>query len=284
MTRRRTMALCVAVGIVAVTRIEAAPRGQRPDAVPALPAIAALDAYLLEYEPKLIALVADERFEQRIGTGGANNPALNLDRVLRSEMAFLRLPGDGAWLGHRRVQSVNGRPVGDTDPRALISLFADGSEAAMDAARVVVEESSAHHLGFPRTVNVPTLPLELAHPRRRVAFDVREAGRESGLHRLVLRERGEGAIVRFGHLGYVHATVTLWVQPSGAVRRGDVELTASGGRPSSLRVDFGWHGALQMLVPVRMRETFESSRGDGVGDARYRNFRRFVVAARLLPP
>lgn len=278
------MALCLACSLCAVTHIEAGARAQAAGAAAAETVLSALDGYLLEYEPKLMALVADERFEQRIGTSGANNPALNLDRVLRSEMAFLRLPGDGAWLGHRRVQSVNGAPVVGADPRALISLFGDGSEAAMDAARAVVEESSAHHLGFPRTVNVPTLPLELAHPRRRAAFDVHAAGLERGLHRLVFRERGDGAIVRFGHLGHLHATVTLWVQPSGAVRRGDVALAAPSGRPSSLRVDFEWHDTLQMLVPVRMRETFVSSRGDGVGDARYGNFRRFAVAARLLPP
>jgi hypothetical protein len=246
-------------------------------------AIAALDAYLTEYEPKLSALVADERFEQRVPYEGPYNPALNLDRLLLSEMAFLRLPGDGAWLGHRRVNRVNGKPISDAEARSLVALFGDGSDSAMDAARAIVESSSAQHLGLPRTVNVPTLPLELVHPVRRSSFDAEDAGIERGLHRLVFRERGPGAIVRFGHLGFLHATVNVWVEPSGAVRRADVELTTPTDRPATLRVDFEWHETLKMLVPGRMRETFVSSRGNGVGDARYSNFRRFEVAARLVP-
>lgn len=277
--------LWVAVCLAAcIPTLAALPRQTAPPSNGPASAIAALDAYLTEYEPKLSALVANERFTQRVPYEGPYNPALNLDRLLLSEMAFLRLPGDGAWLGHRRVHSANGKAVSDVDSRALVALFGEGSDAAVEAARAIVETSSAHHLGLPRTVNVPTLPLELVHPRRRSSFDVEDAGIERGVRRLVFRERGAGAIVRFGSLGFLHATVTVWVEPGGAVRRGDVELAAPTGRPATLRVDFEWHDALKMQVPVRMRETFVSSRGNGVGDARYSNFRRFEVAARLLPP
>lgn len=146
---------------VAALPRQIAPRSSAPTS-----SLVALDAYLTEYEPKLSALVADERFTQRVPYEGPYNPALNLDRLLLSEMAFLRLPGDGAWLGHRRVHSANGKAVSDADSRALVALFGEGTDAAVDAARAIVETSSAHHLGLPRTVNVPTLPLELVHPRR----------------------------------------------------------------------------------------------------------------------
>lgn len=278
------LTLWAAISVAAlVPALAAFPAQPVPASATVTSAVAALDTYLTEYEPKLSALVADERFVQRVPYEGPYNPELNLDRLLLSEMAFLRLPGDGAWLGHRRVQSVNGKAVSDVDSRALVALFGEGSDAALDAARAIVEASSAHHLGFPRTVNVPTLPLELVHPRRRGAFDVTDGGIERDVRRLVFRERGAGAIVRFGSLGFLHATVTAWVEPGGAVRRGDVELAAPTGRPATLRVDFDWHDTLKMLVPVRMRETFVSSRGNGVGVARYSNFRRFEVAARLVP-
>lgn len=276
-------ALCAALCVAALISTAALPRQTAPSSPAPTAALAALDAYLTEYEPQLSALVADERFVQQIPYSGPYNPALNLDRLLLSEMAFLRLPGDGAWLGHRRVHRANGKVVSDVDPRALVALFGEGSDAAMEAARAIVETSSAHHLGLPRTVNVPTLPLELVHPRRRSAFEVEDAGIDRKVRRLVFRERGAGGIVRFGGLGFLHATVTVWVEPGGAVRRGDVALAAPTGRPATLRVDFEWHDVLKMLVPVRMRETFVSSRGPGVGDARYSNFRRFEVAARLLP-
>lgn len=54
----------------------------------------------------------------------------------------------------------------------------------------------------------------------------------------------------------------------------------------SLRVEFARNDALDMLVPVEVREVFSASggleaRGDGV--ATYRNFRRFGTSVRIVP-
>ena len=53
-------------------------------------------------------------------------------------------------------------------------LADDGS--GIERAIGIVHEGARYHLGTPRSVNVPTVPLELAHPRRRQAFDVRVTG------------------------------------------------------------------------------------------------------------
>ncbi len=258
-----------------------------------------LDAYLSSYEAQLSAVVADEVFEQRVrpsvsGAGvfdgggaalrGGGDPGLNLNLRLESEMAFLRLPGDREWLGQRRVRVVN--RVAVPPAPALTELLADDGRG-IERAIAIVHEGSRYHLGTPRSVNVPTIPLELAHPRRRQAFDVKVAGTASLAGRPVTRveftERGPGTIVRFGDLSYAHAVVTLWVAADGSVHRGVVRLRGPGAVPTELDVTFAHNTTVGILVPVRMRETFLVDRGEGEGMATYTNFRRFTVSTRLLP-
>lgn len=80
----------------------------------------------------------------------------------------------------------------------------------------------------------------------------------------------------------------IWVDPaSGTIWRVEWIYAPAIGNPSSLRVDFERNDALDMMVPVEMRETFSvigglNARGDGV--AFYSNFRRFGTGARIVPP
>ena len=73
---------------------------------------ARLHAYLLAYEPQLSELIADELMEQhdvpeREGRPGAETFA---KRTLRSEVAFIALPGGAGWLGFRSVMTVGSPP------------------------------------------------------------------------------------------------------------------------------------------------------------------------------
>jgi hypothetical protein len=75
-----------------------------------------LGAYLVEYEPQLSTVIAQERYRQsetrplegrdslESGIGRINT------RTLESEVGFLRLPGNLEWYGVRRVLRVNGKP------------------------------------------------------------------------------------------------------------------------------------------------------------------------------
>lgn len=66
-----------------------------------------LDAYLLAYEPQLSSVVADEFMEQR---QRSRQWVVN-NRRIKSEVAFVALPGNAGWMGFRRVIEVNGKAV-----------------------------------------------------------------------------------------------------------------------------------------------------------------------------
>ena len=159
-----------------------------------------MSTYLIEYESQLSSLVADERFEQSILARGR---LIGEHVLLESEVAFLRLPGDAEWLGFRDVKKVNSRPVSDPGPpiSELLASTADTFAKAITLSRA----SARHNLGLPRTINTPTTPLHIIHPRYRRAHHFELAGEAN--------VRGQrAAIVSFRE----DARPTLLREPSGA--------------------------------------------------------------------
>jgi hypothetical protein len=119
--------------------------------------VAALDRYLIEYDPQLSALVADEVFHQEAPPLTTVDPYLK--RRLDSEVAFTRLPDAMSWIGFRRVMKVNGVAVAQSGP-ALAALLLLGPTDRLAQAQLLVIQGSEHNLGLPRTTNLPNLPLE----------------------------------------------------------------------------------------------------------------------------
>jgi hypothetical protein len=68
-------------------------------------------AYLTEYEQQLSGVVADERFEQRLLArtvdAGGRPGSVMVQKLLESEIAFIRLPGGAEWLSFRDVRSIS---------------------------------------------------------------------------------------------------------------------------------------------------------------------------------
>jgi hypothetical protein len=249
-----------------------------------------LRAYLEEHEPSLSALVAEERFEQAITTANSEGTTqLRNRRVLVSEIGFLRLPDEQAWLGHRRVQSINGRPVRGDAPR-LADLFTRVGADRLVAAKQIADENARHNLGHPRTTNVPTLPLDLLHPSHRSAYTV-SMGRIDrrqgvGVARLEFREGAKGSVVAYDDRSFVRTLVTAWVEvDSGALQRAEVTLIPPvvARENHVVSVEFEMNAQLGVRVPVRLEERFWAG-GSGEGKATYRNYRRFQTAARIVPP
>lgn len=262
--------------------------------VPALRAqsTAALDelldrmgAYLIEYESQLSSVVAEERFDQRV-----------LGRIttgrwtrLESDVAFMRLPGNAEWLGFRDVKRVNSEAVKKGGPSIAEVLTSDRGD--MTKALAIANASARHNIGLPRTINVPTAPLDIIHPRNRDA------------HRFELRGEETVEGIRTVVIGFEEITrPTLMREPTGVplVSSGRVWVEPANGRiwriewmyqeerkrpwaPPRLRVDFQPHQELGFMVPVRMNETFWVQNGRGEGKASYRNFRRFGTSARIVP-
>lgn len=267
----------------------------KPSALDA--ALARMDAYLAEYEPKLSELIADEVFVQEINVPRneafmpreARSPGA--DRVrkrISSEVAFIALPDNAGWLGFRHVKAVDGRPIDEQS-----SLGSTLQAKGYDAARALLNASAQHNLGLPRTTNLPNLPLEFLHQRNRKRLLGRLDGRETvvGVNavRIVFLERTTPTLIRNPDTNAdMPSVVRAWINDkSGQLLRAEVKTFASfeaKNAENSLSVDFAQNQALGLLVPIRMREAFPVQpprRGTGVAD--YSNFRRFQTSARIIP-
>lgn len=92
-----------------------------------------LNTCLLEYEPELGTLVAEEHLTQRDAPDRNASVTAAPDtkhRRLISEVAFIGLPGGSGWLGFRRVLNLNGKDLPDAREEFLAGRFRDGTGTA----------------------------------------------------------------------------------------------------------------------------------------------------------
>ncbi|MFA5911018.1 MAG: hypothetical protein WC815_19755 [Vicinamibacterales bacterium] len=243
-----------------------------------------LDAYLDTYESQLSAVVADERLIQETEGRFQSKQRRRLD----SDVAFLRLPGNREWLGFRSVTMIDGEPL--VGGQSLTELLTITTADAMAQAKLLVEASSKHNLGNPRTVNIPNLPLEMLGGKYRhryaITVDGRTKVRGHAVDVLELVELGPPPIVYNG--GYdLQSRLRAWIDAqTGALWRAEVVMKgkAETRKPSKVRVEFAEDRNLKVLVPIEMREEFSVTNGSGRGVATYSNFRRFQTSARIVPP
>lgn len=245
-----------------------------------------MGAYLIEYETQLSSIVAEERFEQ----SAYARRQMSQHARLESEVAFMRLPGGAEWLGFRDVRRVNWKPVATKGPSMLDVLGSPGGD--IFRALAIANASARHNLGLPRTINVPTAPLDIVHPRNHQAHEFALAGTASvgGRHTMIIsfQEVTRPTLVREPNGRNLVSNGRVWVEPaSGVVRRIEWHYRPEGpleGAVPRLRVDFTFHRGLGIMVPDEMEERFSVSGGRGQGRATYRNFRRFGTSARIITP
>ncbi len=286
-SRRRAVviAACCAWGVI-IAPATATRTDVQPDASAEI--VERMRACLDAYEPKLSELVADEEFLQRTPSrNAAYGEATFARRLLVSDVGFLRLPGGLAWLAQRSVRSVDGVPVAADLPRLEDALVSAGAQI-FARAKTIADANAKYNLGHPRSMNVPTLPLDLLGRRRQHAFRVDVEGPDTlggrKAVRVAFREPPPGAIIAHDKERFLRADVVAWLSTdSGAVLRADVTLDPPGYGRHRIRVDFAAEPALGLLVPVRMTES-DTGFPDGDGSATYGNYRRFQTAGRILPP
>ena len=255
-----------------------------------------LDNYLLEYEPQLSTLVADERMTQRDGASKLANRQTaepTKDREIISEVAFVALPGNVAWLGFRRVLTVNTKNVAGSGP-ALGSVLSDGASDSYSKARMLLNEGAKHNLGGARTTNLPNLPLEFLHPRNRSRLRHRLDGMEKirGINtaRMVFEEHKSPTLIQRPEGGDMQSLISAWIEPdTGRLLRSQVKTRDAriGVLPFDqvIWVDFRPDAKLGLLVPYEMKEEFFAGRfREGTGTAKYSNYRQFRTTARIVPP
>lgn len=190
-----------------------------------------LDEYLIQYEPRLSTLIADELMTQRTG----NRWVVDYRRI-ESEVAFIALPAGAGWMGFRRVIKVNGKSIKDRGV-PLGQLMIEGASDDFDQARLLLADSAAHNLGAPRTINLPNLPMELLHPRHRHRFMQEVYGQRVRIHgtqTVLLRfdEVSTPTIIQQPGTGDMKTVAWAWIDPP----------TASYCAPTSARATPAWVG------------------------------------------
>jgi hypothetical protein len=285
-TRRRNPRFGSLVAIVVL--ITASPDAQSTTSLQQV--LDRMGTYLIEYETQLSSVVADEAFVQRV----FYPPGLFADSIvprrLDSELSFMRLPGGEAWLGLREVHRIDGRRLIQSGPR-ISQLLASGRET-LTQARSIAETNSRHNLGLPRTINVPTAPLDVIHPTNRASHRYALRGHErirgTAVTLVDFEEFARPTLVREPSGQNLVSSGRIWVEPvTGGVWRIEWSYRTEE-RPAAdpapmLRVEFARDRRLGILVPVNMDERFDVARGRGEGAATYRNFRRFQTSGRIVP-
>jgi hypothetical protein len=299
MNRHRRLLLVTALAVLGTATLPAR-QGIDPSTVRAR-----MHDYLVGYEKELSTLVAEERLQQwpiRIGGAGAAmiNGVMNSQdirdtsrvRSLVSEVAFVPLPGNVGWLGYRDVVRIGGRPVRRKGP-SLVDLLKAQTDDSQERAMTLLLESARHNLGAARTINLPSLPLELLHTRNQARFVIsaHEMDRTDHCHamRLMLEETVTPTLIQNPKGGNMPSRLFAWVDPeNGRLCRAEVRThdAQHGSRPieAVVRVEFAREPALDVWVPEKMYEEFlYPPRGRGEGEATYTNYRRFTTSARIVP-
>ena len=259
--------------------------------------VSRLGEYLTSYERRLAPVVAEERYRQSLDiapdtpVGNISRDASVLpfghqDRSLRSDYALTRAADKEAWVGYRDTFEVDGKPVRDRDDR-LQRLLTGG--AAAGGARIA-QESSRFNLGntlVERNINVPTLVLEMLHPRNQSRFSLSKAGEETiggtAMWRVDFKERDRPTFIRNSNGRDRPSHGAVWIDPSsGEVWR---TMLAWDSSPSgTITVSYGRVPDIEALVPLTMTERYRAGTATITGDAAYSNYRKFQTGARLVGP
>jgi hypothetical protein len=272
--------------------------------------------YTIRWGETFSTIVADEEYTQQLVAFETTQVVET--RVLRSEIAFVRLSGSPEWLALRSVLSVDGAPVDDAG--RLERVLRAERDSSLAQARAIADESSRHNLGpLVRNFNVPTIVLQFLHPANQARFRFSRKGEEDrGGERvwwLAFEERERPTFIRAPGGKSLPVRGRVWVAPdTGRIGRTELvvddfhppvraRLQAPGraGRSVTVRsraeiaVTFRPDARLGQWVPSEMRERYEGAWPDGgpdgeprhyeiTGTATYTNFRRFDVDIRIRAP
>jgi hypothetical protein len=250
-------------------------------------------AYAAEYHERFSALVAEERYVQRVGPAPARPSAAAVpparERVLKSDYVIVRdFAGSNSWVGVRDVFDVDGEPV-NADRTRLQSLLSDTTRPLAGRVRALADLQAKYNLGdLYRTINVPTLALEFLLADRQTRFRFKRTGttvfRDTPVWIVTFEERDRPTIIRTPEGRDVRSSGMFWIDPStGAVLRSELRAGQIPGRPlhSIIIVSYSHNARFEMLLPDDMNELYFTGRTRIEGHATYTNFRRFETEVKI---
>ena len=287
---------------LAVTFFATSAQSQEP-AVADLMAGAA--AYVQRFSQGFATLLGDERYEQRLRVGIAQN-RMEPDReagsrLLLSEVLFVWLAEERSWLTARIVHQADGKQIADSKTR-LERLMADTSTTWATRVRRLRDEGARFNIGrLERNFSDPTMVLQFldTDTQRRFQFTLRDRGRieNEPAWRVSFKEQSRPTVVQSGGRD-VLASGDVWLAAADhAVLQTRVTLVDNQFNlriSASVNVAYRRDARIGIWVPSQMRETYEQ-RGTGVYRGRiatfedriecvatYSNFRRFETDARIV--
>lgn len=262
-------------------------------------------AYVADLQRELARIVAEEHYTQAVWDGAPSGPATPRQRVeLRSDFLLVRPAGTDRYVELRDTFEVDGQPVHDRRGR-LAGLLSQGAASPSIVQRIVAE-SARYNIGdVERTLNVPTFPLIVLHPRHQWRFRFRRTNDDGATGPSLADEPGRGEtaatfrastevwVVSFQEVERPTLVRTpdgrrnrpvrgrLWIEPaSGQLRlseltAGDDDLRAT------ISVSYQSPPLLGFLVPIEMRERYDAhARGTRIeGTATYTAFRPLEQAS-----
>jgi hypothetical protein len=268
--------------------------GNRPSAfrVDLKPLLKRAAEYAADYHERFTALVAEEQYVQRTGPDPRRppmgRPLIEKERRLKSEYVIVRdLAGSGSWIGVRDVMEVDGEPAPDRG--RLRALLDDASRPLAQRLRAVADLEAKYNLGdVYRTINVPTLALEILLPDRQRRFRFKNGGPATlggaPAVRVTFQERERPTIIRSPTGENIPASGTFWLDPStGAVLRTELRVSPTYGVAvdAVIIVTYKVNPRFDMLLPDDMEEMYFSRSGRIEGHATYTNYRRFETDVRI---
>jgi hypothetical protein len=245
--------------------------------------------YVRQFERDFAAVITDEIYEQDYSV--ATLDAKHEHRSIRSEMLFMRLPGQGlSWLTARNVLSVDGQEVADSGERLERAIKGD-ARGLVGRLRSVANEGARFNLGgVQRNFNDPVLPLLFLDPEYQPRFKFTLGPEEdvAGVRarRVSFKERTSPTVIREVGGKNVFTSGSLWIGiEAGVVGRTELSATSNRGTVSMLlRVEYRRDLKLDMWIPVRMTEHYEVVKAREYVDcvATYSNPRRFETSGRVI--
>lgn len=242
--------------------------------------------YVDRFEREASALAAEEDYVQRLeeGRGGAR---VHSTRWLRSDYVLVKPADQAPWLGYRDIFEVDGAPVRDRSSRLehVLSSTAPDSRAR---ALAFVREGSRFNLGPERTINTPTLPIQLLARANadRLPLRAPHGWEREALVDLTFDERGRPTLVRTPEGFGVQTSGTIRARVAdGAILSARLVFkfigTPSKRPDAAMTVDYGEVTGIPVLVPLRMVEELPVANGQASGIATYSNYRRFQTTVRI---
>jgi hypothetical protein len=280
------LASALATGVVVAAGPQATPEPTLADV------LRRAAAYVAEFQVRLSHIVAEETYVQDWTSVGPKGKSFGR-RDLRSDLVLMRPAGTDAWAEFRDVFEVDGRAIRPRDDR-VEQLLREPAGTSMHVATVLAD-SARFNVGVERNVNTPFFSLRFLETGNQPRFRFeRSAGAAPTLAAstagpadpvfrvstevwvIAYREVRARTLVRTAQRKDQPAHGRFWIEPAtGRVLVSELVLD-DGAVRATIEVSYQSEAALNMLVPVVMRERVEGRKTGSVveGRATYGRFRR----------